>query len=483
MKEAKKKLPRLGFIGLGLFFLAIPGVNVYDILPDFIAYFIFSAVLSYPADRAPYFAEAKDAFTKLGIVTLIKIPASLAMSYIRSGNTADSDIRSLFSLTFAVVELILIFSAVNSLFNGFSYLGERTDHDEYIVGFSKPDEEKKFSVEGVKILTLAFAVYKCSMYVLPELLLLTRGVSAEDYYKTFNVAKLYPYAVIFSLITVLIFGIIWFRRIALYLRVIKSGGGLRVSSEELINEERQAELDSESRLRKMKNALTAIAVASVLSFELRLENLRSVNLLPTFIFGFVMLFAMTRLGSFVGKKKIALLSGAGYILSSFISCLFDFAFFKEYGYADITIFPDAKKAYLALVYARAVESLLFVFMMISLCVILVKFLFEHTVASPSSDRYSRQDLYYHNKMKTFAYIMCGLGVLAQVVRLIDCIFKYHSKNILVSVDTSIGTVTEGLVPWFGVVVVIVEVIYIGFSLYAVSTFKDELQLKYEKDKV
>ena len=45
-------------------------------------------------------------------------------------------------------------------------------------------------------------------------------------------------------------------------------------------------------------------------------------------------------------------------------------------------------------------------------------------------------------------------------------------------ENAIGTVSEGLVPWFGVVVLLTEVAYIGFTLYTVSTLKEEVDLKY-----
>ena len=120
MKQGRKPKIKLGLISLGLFFLVIPGVNVYDLLPDFVAYFIFAFALRYPAERAPYFSEAKDAFVKLAIVSIVKIPASLAMTFIRSSNVSDSDVRSLFALTFCVVEGVLLYTAVSNLFSGFT---------------------------------------------------------------------------------------------------------------------------------------------------------------------------------------------------------------------------------------------------------------------------------------------------------------------------------------------------------------------------
>jgi hypothetical protein len=479
MTENIQKKPRLGLIAVGLFFLIVPGVNVYDIFPDFIAYFIFSTALSYAADRAPYFAEAKDAFFKLGAVTLIKIPASLAMSFIRSGNVADSDIRSLFSLTFAVIEFILIVCAVRNLFLGFTYLGERTSNSSLISDFPiNGKKTRKMSTDGLRNLTYVFAFYRCLMYFVPELLLLTRGVSAEEYFTTFNVAKLYPYAVIFAILSVFAFALFWQSRMKKLLRMIKIGGGLNATADMLMSEERRVELEESKRLSGMKLALSALAVAAILSSELRLENLRNVDLLPSFIFGFVIMLCAVKLGSFVGKKRIAYIYGGIYTGIAFAAYLFDFHFFKDHSYEVLSLLPEARRAYLGLIIVRALETVAFAVMLSVVCILLLKFIKEHTGILPESDGYSRQDRDYHKKLTTIAYISCGSGILSQILRLTDCIFKYYTKNILVDVENSIGTVSQGLIPWFGVVVLISELFYIGFTLYAVSVYKDEVELKY-----
>ena len=482
MTERKKKKAGLGLLGLCLIFLAVPGVNIYDILPDFIAYFIFAASLSYPAERAPYFAEARSAFTKLGIVTLIKLPASMALTFIHSSNVADSDARSLFAITFCTVELILIFTAVSNLFSGFAYLGQRTDYSEFISAYPLGKRgNKTASVDGVKRLTYAFAVLRCVSYLLPELLLLTRGVSAEEYFTTFNIAKLYPYAVVLSLIVNLVFGIIWYKRLAPYLRRLHSEKMTRLASDALMDEGRLLELEEKTRIRKFKLALTLTAAAAILSIELRLENLHSVDLFPPFISALIFLLAMARLGGYSIMTRLAVGTGALYTLTAFISYLYDLAFFGEYTLSDISIFPAAKEQYLKLVIARAFESITFIIMMVSFTLILISFIYAHTGISPRSKKYSRQDSDFHHKLTTFAYIFGGLGILSQLARLADCVFKYFSKNLLVSVDTSTGMVAEGLVPWFGLIVIILEIAYVLFSLYAVSCFKDEVEMKYSEN--
>ena len=85
-----------------------PNINIIDVIPDFIGAFIIAGYFSYLADRAPYFAEARLAFLKLGLVSLLKIPAVLVMSSVRSTNVSDNDIVVLFAFSFAVVEMIFL---------------------------------------------------------------------------------------------------------------------------------------------------------------------------------------------------------------------------------------------------------------------------------------------------------------------------------------------------------------------------------------
>ena len=114
MKNVTK---RYGWIIFGLVLLFVPNVNVVDFLPDFIAYFIFAASLSYGVNKVPYFEEARSSFIRLGIINLMRFPAILMMNFVRMNNQADTDIFAMMTLLFGVIETIYLFPAINNFFN------------------------------------------------------------------------------------------------------------------------------------------------------------------------------------------------------------------------------------------------------------------------------------------------------------------------------------------------------------------------------
>ena len=88
-QKAKKTYSLLIFAAILLF---NPNVNVIDPLPDFIAYFIIARLLIFAENDAPYFAEARSAFLRLGYLNLAKLPALLLIVSIRRVNTLDNDV-------------------------------------------------------------------------------------------------------------------------------------------------------------------------------------------------------------------------------------------------------------------------------------------------------------------------------------------------------------------------------------------------------
>ena len=118
-------------------------INILDILPDFIAWFILAKLFERAADSAAYFEEARSAFLKLGWVSLMKIPALVIVLLIKGKNTLDNDVFALASFTFGVVEAILSVIAVRYIFEALFHLGERTDFKATLSAIPGPIFKKK----------------------------------------------------------------------------------------------------------------------------------------------------------------------------------------------------------------------------------------------------------------------------------------------------------------------------------------------------
>lgn len=489
MRVEKNKKPSIGLLGLAFVFLIIPSVNVFDILPDFFAYFIIAKRLGYAADRAPFFAEARESFRKLGLATLIKLPASLLMVSFRSENYADNDIRALFAITFAVIEIILLINAISNLFTAFYYLGQRGDNTALIRPYDI-SKKKKFTPESLKLLTYVFAVYRSIFCFAPECLLLTRTVTASEYLRTFNVARLYPYTVVFGIITSLCFGIVWKKRFKKYLLEIEASGGFSRAVDSMIDDNRREELAAEDKVDKICSALSLLTLCSVLTLEMRFDNLSSINLLPPFAFGFLLLFSAMRISSFSSGKLRVIILGSLFTFASVVRYLFEFRFLEKFGYEALTIDPMAKSSYRTLILAFIVEAVIFVAFAVCCCISLKKFVLYHTGIEPSCDRYSRHDKEYHGVLTTKIYIFIGLSIFTWLAKLTDCILRYFSKNTLVPIEnqvstgglsfsqSDVGIVNESILPWFGIVVTVASVALIIFSFTFFSQLKEDVRMKY-----
>lgn len=472
-----------GLLALALIFFANPNVHVIDVLPDFIGYLIIARSLSYAADRAPYFAEAKTNFSRLAVLSLAKIPAFLILSFVRSHNIGDNDILSLFAFSFAVIEIIFTVMAVKTLFTALFYLGERSNSSALLSPFKVSKSGKRsMTPEALRALLIIFSVYKCASYSLPEMLLLTRTVSAGNAATVFNVARLYPYVMVFALPTVLILGIITAMRAICYARAIEEEGLFKTSLDALIDEAGQESLSKKQRIRDMKSAITIFAVASVFTLELRFDNLYSINLLPRFIFGLVLLYGIYRLSKYTEGGKPAIICGAVYTAVAFAFAFVESSFLADYSYELLAGTSYVKSQYVSTIVLSAVELTALAALLIFSAVMLSKFVVTHTGVDKSSDRYMRTDAEYHAKTKRKVYIWVIIGVVSGATKLANTIFQYHSKNIQVAVGDGIEmtteVVTESLIPWFGVVVFSAAVVFIAYSMYLFNSLKEDAELKY-----
>ena len=219
--RAVESLPKTPWklIFVALIFLFNPSVNVVDILPDFVGYFIIAKLLVYPADVSPYFDEARATFLKLAWLNVLKLFAIVLMF----GNEANrGDTTALFAFGFAVGDAILGIMAIRYLFEALFYLGQRSDVSALIEPFAI-SKRQTTTPDAYRSLTIFFLIVKCAIATLPEFLLLTEdnlnGGSASS-----NLT-FYPATVLLSQLLGLIIGIIWLKRSFRYAKALLRENG------------------------------------------------------------------------------------------------------------------------------------------------------------------------------------------------------------------------------------------------------------------
>ncbi|MBR6675830.1 MAG: hypothetical protein IKL24_00675 [Clostridia bacterium] len=118
MKKHNDSL-RLGLVALGAVFLFNPTINIVDLLPDFIGFWLIAKGLTYTAYVSETVAMAKKSIVYLAFIEAAKL---LSCALLVGGNGTNV---VLLTFCFTVVEAILFIPAVDKLFEGLASLGVR----------------------------------------------------------------------------------------------------------------------------------------------------------------------------------------------------------------------------------------------------------------------------------------------------------------------------------------------------------------------
>lgn len=483
-KQKNKTAP---LIVLGLIFLFNPNIQVVDLLPDFVAYFIFARLLEKPALMAPYFEEARSTSLKLALLSLAKIPAFVLAIFIRSKNTLDNDIFPLLALVFATLEIILCLTLIKNLSSAFFHLGERASARSLITPFSLSKAEKReMRPEDLKNMTAFFVIAKCLLYTLPEFLLLTRTAD-NGLIMPSPLAKLYPIALLICLALGSVIGVTWLIRSRKYLDAVIAEGEFTRSLNFLKSETSEAEYNIRVKLRRTNKALFALAAASIFTYPMIFEDAELINIFPGFIFAAILIYSFSKLRPLISKSIIpTLISSGAYAATSLLAFVFSVRFLKKYDYIDIAnklsaSNHDVLAAYVGVVITAAIEFIAITVFFAFALKYMRSFILENTGLSPESDRYSRTESDYHKSLMIKLYLFFGFAFLAALLKFVEiCLFL--SPKIHYNITSEhLSVVTSSAVPWFGILVAAASILFIGYALYFTHILREEIEMKYKNE--
>ena len=483
MEKINKKQP----IGKGLLILAVvcfinPNINIVDVLPDFIGAFIIAKYLTYLADRVPYFAEARIAFLKLALVSLLKLPALLIMMSIRSSNVSDNDIIALFVFSFAICEIIFYVSAVGNLFSGIFYLGERSDIPLLIAPFSKGGKKGgSMTPDSLKTLIIFCGAVKLISAVVPELFLLTQGVDSVGG-PVMNFYSGYPYAIIICFVCSLTVGIITAKRSISFIRAVDAGMSVYAEADKLITPEIKWELDRRLTVKELSFAMTLIAWASFFVLEIRDGSMKEINLVPCFILPLIMMYAMKRMNAYTKVGVGVYITGALAALTGILRSVIEGAFLDTYGYTALVYYKDAKAAYMPSMIIAAVDAVAMGVFLTFAVLAIVRMIKEHAILRVRrSDGMSGIDKERKNYLVRLTLAFGLGGFLLYVAKTLNVIFKYYATVKAVAVEDMISNITVSKFPWFGTFLFAFEVAFILATMFISSRIKDEIVFSYGDD--
>ncbi len=475
-----------------------PNLNVVDLMPDFIAWFILARLFERAANSAPYFEEARSGFIKLGWVNLAKILGNLFILFVRRRDTSDNNIFALVSFSFAVIELLFLIPTARNIFLALFHLGERTSASALILPLNadphgRSEDTKKYkgddteiskkrkfdiSADSVKSLTVFFFICKAAISTIPDMFLLTR---ITDKGHIVSISKFYPYVLVISQLVGLLIGIVWFMRVKKYSFNVYIQGSFDSALESMQNETGKERYEKRTKLRSILSLLTFVSVISLFTPELSMSDWDNINLLPHFIHGVLMLVAYHLIRRHAQVTKAGYVSGALYTVLAIAAYVFTVIFASEYGYADLLDTPSAVRLYLFVELSAVLEFIALAVFLVTFTKALNRMTLSHTGVPVDSDRYSLMEKEYHSALIRRNYVLMSIAILLGAVKCLDTFLSGDVQIIFSDItDVTMPIMTAPAIPWFNIVVTACAVLYIGFSFYHLSTLKEEIKMKYSQ---
>lgn len=468
----KKRISAAFATSLALLFLFNANFNLLDVLPDCISYILLIYVIGDASNIVPYLAECKSALGKLTLVSAIRVPTFFLMY--RNLYTG-SDIVPMFTLIFVTLESILLYSAIENGYKALSYLGERTDFSTTVQPFSINRKGKTMSLFALKILTMMFFLTKGILNLIPDLFMLTpEKVSVRK-----KLAEAFPAVLIICMLTVTVVGIIWLRYSKKYLKAVRKSGDIVAAINSLKTEESPEVKKMNTKMKSATGALTMLAISSLFTFDLIFTDVSNLNLLPHFIYGLVLFYAVFNL---TDNKKLRTYLAAGtaaFTVTGIVSYILLHRFFEKYNYLYLRYSKLAREMYLPVKVLAVLEALSVIAMLAISAIIFVDFIKKNTGTSPDDESYSITSYKMHHALTVKGFILFGL---CAVINIVKCVNVFLKGNVKI-VDTQINEegFSTGSLPWVGTLIFFLCLVFVIYSFYFISEVKNEVKFKYSKE--
>ncbi len=467
-KTAKEKRLRSGMIIFCLVVLFNPFIKTVDLLPDFIAYFILSRMLTDISYKAPYFAETKKTLRVLGIISLGRLLATVILMPIQLSGGAD-DIITLAVFGAAVLEIYFGISAVINFTRALGYVSERTSATELYAPFPTRGGRYMQMRELVSRTSIFIVVRSLGGFV-PEMLLLYRDPLSGE----FNPRVLYPYVFLMCLAFAVIIGVIWLASCVKYIRNLNnSKESIATGIAELVTEEKRVQIESARRLNEKKAALLLMTVSAFLNFEISFGEFRQINLLPTVIFAVMFSAGFIKMTRDCGSSALKKTAATVYISAAAIKFAVQTAFLLVHEYSDFVTSEAARRDYIIVMAAAVLELAVLIFYMAVFAYSMCRYT-DGIHGSAMLEKPDRAELEYKKTLRIKAWALAGVSVLTGAVKCARIIINSTINLEYVSTsDTTVGEVFYSDAPWISLVVAIFAIAFGVFSVHYFGTLKDD----------
>ena len=404
MEKIKNKGLYMGYICIGFAFLFFPTVSIFDVMPDFIGYLLIIKGVGCMFDLNEDIYSARSSFIKLFFINLAK---NCLVPLLVSLNDETTVMTAVF--IFSIIEGILLYSALSSLFVGVNYLAERADSRFADKGYS-----------DVRITTAIFVVGRYVLVTLPELTVMT----SLDYQMTDDLSAftVYDFKLLITVTCFVISLILGLNFLSNGIKYVK-----RLKRDEVFTsfiEERYTKDVLENRSlfirRNTKNAFYFILASFICACPMYFEG---VDITPQPLTLVLLLMGISRLnnidGAFTKIKRLF------YVFIPVSCALYAFECYVGgvYHHASYQIADKAGFMYKLWGVAQSVDHAL-----LTLGILLAFLSFKRLVLSYGIDKtVSRDGFQYREMVKNvtlYSRLLTAVSVVSVLAFVINCVFYF-----------------------------------------------------------
>ncbi len=479
MSIESKKQPGRIWLTVALICFFNPCIGIMDVLPDFIGAFILARILKDAADLSPYFSESRTAFLKLGLCGLAKFICQFTV-FNRNNVTVQGDMSAMFSITFLVLDTIFAITAVRYLFEGVFYLGERSDAQALYKPFPLFGAKGPMcDPERLKSVTFFFIVLKHTLCTLPEFLRLSRDpADTSD-----DPARFYGKALLACVIVVAVVGIAWLFTALRYKRAIyKEGRAFDALRDRLLPEE-LARYTDRVRRHTFRSAGYLFTLAAALMLPLRLDSYGGLNIMPYFLFPFLVFLSMRMLAPYLPQAKRCQWAALPVILTSLASYITQAIFFETYTYIDLLNSNKAAILYGVHTVVNAIDTAAVIALLLLCLRVVFTFIQAYTVCDEQSSSFTSVDSDYQASTRRYTTVCFVVFIISAIARLGDVLQRGRVDVVFGNPDFGFSyTTVTGMLPWFSTLTALLTGFAVLTAGFLFLRLRDAFRLRYpDKD--
>lgn len=448
-----------GMIIAGFVFLANPVINVVDILPDAIGFFLIAAGMAKSSYFIGEISKSRETFIKLGFLETVKFFSIVLIPYISGSG------KLLLSFVFGVIELMWILPAVTAMFEGLSFMGLWYGGGAI---FAKKVKKKgkvktagKEKINSVKDYIIFFYIVRIAATIFPELteLQMYDNVGEVSAF-TVRLINYKPTLYVLMAFLVSVCGIILIVKTAGYFGVI----GKDASLKKALDDKYKNDILTNTTMFLAKNMKTALIVyifSAICEFVISADG---VNLIIGVIPSSLLIVSACIMMKYAKKAALVIPFAGVRAALAVVNLILQIKYYGEYNIDAVDWISAAHDSYYRLAALNAVENVVALASVVLYLSVLLFAVKEHLSVCgivTESTQYSKKN----RDLETYN-IIGGKLLMCTILAIVNYVFAalYNYMAVNVSLTTLIDSV--------------ITLIYIAYVVYTVNTINE---LLYDKE--